>query len=191
MTAMAAPTDDSGEGTDLTSSAVSSTESDAGSDTDSDVESDTESSSESDSSDETSSNELSSDEMSSDEQTSSSGTSSKKPITSQGSGGGSTFIDESGSQIGQNNSSTTVSVPGNLIGTEQDDEEEEDDGNHFTGKTTFAATSIYKIIWLPILLIVLCVGGLVYVNVFVKKQYAIQKSSKKSKYSKSKANRRK
>ncbi len=54
-----------------------------------------------------------------------------------------------------------------------------DTESHFKGETKKAITSIYKVIWIPILLIVICVGALVYVNVFVAKKY--KKTKRKSK----------
>lgn len=157
ITAMA--TEPDGEPVVSTSSALVS--SDIVSDTSSESDS-SDSTSENVSSDNTSSDDASSEDTSSEEtvssDVSSSTTSSKRPITSNGAGAGDTFVDETTSNIGgaSGNDST-----GNT----------EDDMNHFSSETTNSAAAILKVIWLPILLIVVCVVGLIYINMFVKPKY--------------------
>ena len=174
-------TEPDGDATVLTSSefvpsdVVNDTSSESSSvDNDSSEDTPSNSSSDSTSSDETSSDENSSDETTSDEtasgDTSSSDTTSKRPITSEGAGAGDTFIDETGSLVTGSGTVSDTSVPGGLIGTEST-VEPEDDGNHFTGETTTAAAAVMKVIWIPILMIFVCVVGLIYINVFVKPKY--------------------
>lgn len=146
----------------VSSEVVGGTSSESGSgDSSSDNES-TESTPDDTSSGDTASDENSSDDTSSDDTSSgdvsSSETSSKRPITSQGAGAGDTFIDETTSNIGG-------------VSGSDSSENVEDDMNHFTGETTNSAASILKVIWLPILLIFVCIVGLVYINVFVKPKY--------------------
>lgn len=154
---------DEGIGSDESSEENESSSSDesSGDETSSD-----ESSSE-ESSDESSEDGESSDE-SSEEETSSEETSSKKPIYSNGAGGGSTFIDENDSQIAEGNSSIVSSEPTTSSGTSSTGEIQPED-EHFEGEATTVKDKIFKVIWIPIVVSVLCIAGLVYVNLFWNK----------------------
>ena len=131
-------------------------------------------SSEEDTSSEESSSEegTSSDESSSDEATSSTTSTTSKPGQSSAKpGGGSTFIDETGSNV-------TGSIP--TVDVEEGDEEqlyspdEEAEGvdeeieEYEGGKVVAMSSLVYRYIWIPILISLLCIGGLIYVNVFVR-----------------------
>ncbi len=169
--------EESDSSNDSTSSDTSSDETASG-DTSSDgTTSGDASSDESTSSDETTSGEenTSSDQTASgEENTSSDTTSSQRPITSQGAGGGSTFIDEFGSIV-------DVTVPSGEDGETENDvtEEEIDEGEHFVSENISQMSAIIgKIIWIPILFVLLAIGGLVYVNVFYAKKYKKVDNSK-------------
>lgn len=203
------------------SSVSSATSSDTSSEVESDVSSDTSSdgavSSEVSSSDETSSSEgTSSDETSSDEtsseentssESSSSGTSSSGGTTSKPGqssakpGGGSTFIPESGSEV------TVPSAPTPSIDVEEGDEEqlytpdEETEGvdeeieEYEGGKVISMSSLVYRYIWIPVLISLLCIGGLIYVNISFKLKYPksesiASKSGSSAKTKKSGAKRR-
>ena len=152
---------------------TSSDESSSEENTSSDESSSDESSSDESSSDESSSEEgTSSDESSSEEETSSTASTTSKPGQSSAKpGGGSTFIDETGSNV-------TVSVP--TVDVEEGDGEqlyipdEEAEGvdeeieEYEGGKVVAMSSLVYRYIWIPILIALLCIGALIYVNVFVK-----------------------
>lgn len=90
-------------------------------------------------------------------------------ISSAGSGGGPTFIDEtgSGSDIISGNSSQNNDV---TIGTDRPAEEEEFE--YYEGEVSTFGRRIGRVIWIPILMAVLCIAGLVYINVVYKKKFA-------------------
>lgn len=114
----------------------------------------------------TSSTDGDSSEEDSSDSTSSKNTSSKKPIHSTG-GHGNTFISQDVTTGTQNvitsSAAPTVSV--------DYDESYYDDEEHYVAHSKSAANAIYKIIWIPIVLIVLCTGGLVTANVMFRKKY--------------------
>lgn len=148
--------DVSGSSSESSSSDGGDSSSDTSSGVGSDVSSDTSSDTGSDS---TSSDDTSSDDSTSDD-TSSGDTTSKRPVTDGGNGAGNTFIDENGSQVLGGNTS-----PNDSSAIEPEDE------NHFQNETTTAAVSIYKVIWIPILLCIVCIIGLVYVNIFMRPRF--------------------
>ena len=163
----------SSEASSVTEQPSSSLDNDSSTDsTVSDDESEDTSSSESDSesSDASESDASSTDDDSSDadssDSTSSKKTSSKKPIHSTG-GHGNTFISQdvtTGTQsVITSSAAPTVSV--------DYDESYDDDEEHYVAHSKSAANAIYKIIWIPIVLIVLCTGGLVTANVMFRKKY--------------------
>ncbi len=127
----------------------------------------------SDSESDSSSSEVDSSNDNGSSETSSSGTSSKKPIHSTGDHGN-TFIDQdltsdSTSTDNDTESSSSVSVTSSVssdvyCGTDEDID-------NYVGRTNSAANQVYKIIWIPIVLIVLCIGGLVTVNILFRKKY--------------------
>ena len=123
------------------------------------------------------------------EDTSSSSTSSKKPITSVGAGGGSTFVDETDPNVSlpqvtsKVESSDEQDTPGNIPGTDDFEGEDYDEG-----ETISMASRIYNVIWIPIVISLICIGALIYVNVAFRKKFGEVKSQKKVKRT---ANRRK
>lgn len=149
---------------DNDSSSTDSTVSNNESEDTSSIESDLESSDTSES--DTSSIDGDSSEEDSSDSTSSKNTSSKKPIHSTG-GHGNTFISQdvtTGTQsVITSSAAPTVSV--DYFESYDDDEE------HYVARSNSAASAIYKIIWIPIVLIVLCTGGLVTANVMFRKKY--------------------
>lgn len=108
---------------------------------------------------------------SSEVKTSSTGSTSseKRPINSTGGHGGSTFIEQNVSQIASQNTGTTSSEA-ELISSEYSEGTDEEI-DHFVARATTIANDIYKIIWIPITLAVICVIALVTVNVLFKKKY--------------------
>ena len=140
-----------------TSSDVSSNDSsDTGSTTSSDVSSTTSSES----------NESGSDEGNSSSETTSETTSSSEGgITSAGAGGGSTFIDETGSggNVGIGNTSGTDTLEQPI--------DENEDLDHYVGNASTFGSKIYKVIWIPIVVALMCIGGLVYINLVYKKRF--------------------
>lgn len=90
-------------------------------------------------------------------------------ISSAGSGGGPTFIDEtgSGSDIISGNSSQNNDV---TIGTDRPAEDEEFE--YYEGEVSTFGRRIGRVIWIPILMAVLCIAGLIYINVVYKKKFA-------------------
>ncbi len=117
---------------------------------------------------------------SSDEETSSEETTSSKPnkpITSGG-GHGSTFVDETGSQLASENTvSTELEVGEDFISGDYNEGIDEDIDEYYQGEEQgFVADNIYKIIWIPITIALLCIVGLIVVNVMFKKKYPKVKS---------------
>lgn len=155
----------SSSSSDSGSSSTDSTSSDNESENASSDSSDSLNSSDSTESDTSSADGDSSDESSSDS-TSSKNTSSKKPIHSTG-GHGNTFISQdvtTGTQSVITSSATsTVSV--------DYDESYDDDEEHYVARSKSAASAVLKLIWIPIVLIVLCTGGLITANVMFRKKY--------------------
>ncbi len=144
-----------------------STDSDTSGAESDDLSSDDGSSDSSDSSEsDTSSIDGDSSEESSSDSTSSKNTSSKKPVHTTG-GHGNTFISQdvtTGTQsVITSSAASTVSADYN--------ESYDDDEEHYVARSKSAASAIYKLIWIPIVLIVLCVGGLVTANVMFRKKY--------------------
>ena len=86
-------------------------------------------------------------------------------VTSQGAGGGKTFIDETGS-----GSDILIGSVESGNNTQTDERPADDDENidFFEGKVSTFAGKIYKVIWLPIVLSVICIAALIYVNVVLK-----------------------
>ena len=104
----------------------------------------------------------------------SSGTTSSKtnrPIHSTGDGGNN-FISEDGDQLASHNATTsqTASTGSGLI-SEEYVEDDDSDIDYFEGKADTVASNIYKIIWIPILISLLCIGALIYVNIWFQKKY--------------------
>ena len=104
----------------------------------------------------------------------SSGTTSSKtnrPIHSTGDGGNN-FISEDGDQLASHNATTsqTASTGSGLI-SEEYVEDDDSNINYFEGKADTVASNIYKIIWIPILISLLCIGALIYVNIWFRKKY--------------------
>ena len=102
----------------------------------------------------------------------SSGTTTSRPhITSQGAGGTTnSFIQEDPSDLSQNNSMTSS--------TSSDTTEGDDEGYYVENtEVTNFAKKIYKVIWIPIVIAVLCVVGLLYVNVMYKKGIGFAKTT--------------
>ncbi len=166
------------QGSSETSSAASQTSSSS----DSDVSSSTDATSSDNESDSTSSGDGSSDSSDSSEldtssvdsdssvessfdSTSSKNTSSKKPVHSTG-GHGNTFISQ---DVTTGNQSVITSSAAPTVSV--DYVESSDDEEHYVARSNSAASEIYKIIWIPIVLIVLCTGGLVTANVMFRKKY--------------------
>lgn len=113
---------------------------------------------------------------SSDEETSSEGTTSSKPnkpITSGGNPDSSKFIDETGSQLASENQvSTDGEHDEDFISGEYEDGVDEEIDEEYEGENGgFVADDIYKIIWIPITVAVLCIVALVVVNVMFRKKY--------------------
>ena len=185
MTAMATESGDgSSEGGSASSEQITSSETDSVStstSSDSETSSGDETNSESGASsgDETSSgDENSSNEGTSSDSTSSGTTSSKvnKPIYSGGDADGNKFVEQDFSSGTSSTTSSTVSttsssitVSDEPIGDEYVDDPEHDD--HFQGQATTVAGDIYKIIWIPAVISVLCIAALITVNVMFKKKY--------------------
>ena len=118
-----------------------------------------------------SSNESSS-EQSSEEDTSSKGTTSSKPSTKPG---GSTFIDETGSNVSLPSQGGTEVEEGEDETLYTEDAEmgvEEEIEHHEGGKVVAMSSLVYRYIWIPILLAVLCVAALIYVNISFKAKFA-------------------
>lgn len=168
-------TESDGNETESSSSAQSSSQESSSSESSSQESSSAQSSNESskESSSKEEASEPDEDEDEDEDETSSSGTSSRKPITSVGAGDGKTFISETGSEIAEGNSGD-VSIPGDTAGTDPDGEISPDD-EHFEGEATTFASSIYKVIWIPILISLLCIGGLIYINLIWSKQHGLSK----------------
>ena len=124
----------------------------------------------------------SSDEEASSEEgsTSSETTSSKphKPITSGGNPDSNKFVDETGSQLASENVvSTDDTHDDDLISNEYEDGVDEELDEYYEGdESGFVADDIYKVIWIPITIAVLCIVGLIVVNVMFKKKYPKAKS---------------
>ena len=113
--------------------------------------------------------ETSSDESSSDS-TSSKNTSSKKPIHSTGGHGG-TFIEQ---DVTSSRQSVTTSSTVSTTSTESLEsyvEDEDEDVDHYVAHSKSAANAVLKLIWIPIVLIVLCTGGLITANVMFRRKY--------------------
>ncbi len=153
-----------------------SSESDVSSDAQSEVSSGESTSSEATDSGDGSSN---TDTNSTSGSTSSETTSSKvnKPIYSGGGADGNKFVEQDFSSGTSSTTSSTVSttsssvtVSDEPIGDEYVDDPEGDE-NHYQSKATTVAGDIYKIIWIPALISVLCIAALVTVNVMFKKKY--------------------
>ena len=167
IAASATELEDSSADTSVTSvnadvSTVESNNDDTESGTDTDINSQ----------EQTSSEDVSSAEKaeSSESPTSSSTTSSKvnKPIHSGGMSGSGTFVDNVPSQ----NVSTEIEEPISSEYVEGTDEEID----YYQGKATTVASDIYKIIWIPAVISVLCIAALVTVNVMFRKKYPKAKS---------------
>lgn len=117
--------------------------------------------------------------------TSSTGTTSRKPIHSGGGHGGSTFIDQDGSDLASQNAGTTVtSSEAELISSDYSEGTDEEIHNPFIARAVSAADDIYRIIWIPIVIAVLCIGGLVAVNIMFRKKYPKKSASGASRRSK-------
>ncbi len=155
----------SNAGSSSDNSKVSSTESSSTDSTNSAASSSSESSSDISSS---SSKDSSSDENSS-TNTSSGNTSSKKPIHSTGDHGN-TFIDQDFTS-GTESTTTNVSTPDASLISSDYNEGIDIEIDNFVGRTNSAANQIYKIIWIPIVMAVICVGALVTVNILFRKKY--------------------
>lgn len=115
-------------------------------------------------------------DTSSDEETSSEGTTSSKPnkpITSGGNPDSSKFIDETGSQLASENQvSTDGKHDEDFISGEYEEGVDEELDEEYEGENGgFVADGIYKIIWIPITVAVLCIVALVVVNVMFRKKY--------------------
>lgn len=115
-------------------------------------------------------------DTSSDEETSSEGTTSSKPnkpITSGGNPDSSKFIDETGSQLASENQvSTDGEHDEDFVSGEYEDGVDEELDEEYEGENGgFVADGIYKIIWIPITVAVLCIVALVVVNVMFRKKY--------------------
>ena len=128
------------------------------------TESDSESSDTSES--DTSTSDGDEEEEDSSDSTSSKKTSSKKPIHSTG-GHGNTFISQN---VTTSAPSTILSSVASTVSTEYF-ESYDDDEEHYVAHSNSAAKAVYKIIWIPIVLIVLCTGGLITANVMFRKKY--------------------
>ena len=113
-------------------------------------------------------------EISSGTENTSSGTTSSKvnrPIQSTGQGGNN-FIDQDGDQLASQNASTSSgTASGDGLVSEGYVEDDDSDTNFFQGKATTVAENIYKVIWIPILLALICVAALVFVNIWFNKKY--------------------
>ena len=153
-------------------SSLTSSETAASSDSEMSSEQVTSSEESNSSEEETSSDsEVSSEEATgSEEETSSQETSSKKPITSGGAHDGNTFIEQTGSELASDNS---VSGTGDdePISSDYAEGVEDEIGDEYQGNTSFVSDKIYKIIWIPIVFAVLCIAGLVVVNILFRKKY--------------------
>ena len=117
--------------------------------------------------------EIGSQDSSGSEATSSGTTSSKtnRPIQSTGDGG-SNFIDQDGDQLASQNGTTSQdSSSGGALISEEYVEDDDTDVDFFEGKADTVASNIYKIIWIPILISLLCIGALIYVNIRFRKKY--------------------
>lgn len=159
-------------GNESTDSEVTSSETESGSDVTS--------SGDGTSSDVTSSgDETSSDTSSGSGSTSSETTSSKvnKPIYSGGDADGNKFVEQdfssgtsSTASSKPSTTSSSVTVSDEPIGDEYVDDPEGDE-DHFQGEATYVASDIYKIIWIPAVISVLCIAALITVNIMFKKKY--------------------
>ena len=99
----------------------------------------------------------------------SSSASSHAPIISDGGHGGNTFIEQDVSQLTSLNTGT-MSSEAVLISSDYSEGTDEE-LEHYVARATTIANDIYKVIWIPILLIVLCIAALVIVNVMFRKKY--------------------
>ena len=126
----------------------------SGSDSSADISSDVDT-------DTTSSEVTSSDENAS-EVVSNPSTSSKRPTTSEDLGAGDTFVDETSSTVNGSNTVSNTGVPS---------EDSHNDDNYTLSENANNKNSVIKVVWIPILLILICVVGLIYINVFVTPKY--------------------
>ena len=108
---------------------------------------------------------LSSDADSS-ESTSSGNTSSKKPIHTDGGGGGN-FIEQN---VTSSAGSLVSSQATSMIDGEYD-EDYDDDEDHYVAQSGSAAKELYVIIGVVTVIAVLCIAGLIVVNVMFRKKY--------------------
>lgn len=99
----------------------------------------------------------------------SSSASSHAPIISDGGHGGNTFIEQDVSQLTSLNTGTTSSEA--VLISSDYSEGTDEELEHYVARATTIANDIYKVIWIPILLIVLCIAALVIVNVMFRKKY--------------------
>ncbi len=158
--------------TESTDSEVTSSETESGSDIIS--------SGDGTSSDATGSGDGTSSDTSSDSgSTSSETTSSKvnKPIYSGGDADGNKFVEQdfssgtsSTASSKPSTTSSSVTVSDEPIGDDYVDDPEGDE-DHFQGEATYVASDIYKIIWIPAVISVLCIAALITVNIMFKKKY--------------------
>ncbi len=116
-------------------------------------------------------------DISSDEGTVSDNTTSSKPnnpITSGGAHDSNTHIEQTGSELASDNmfsgvdSSASASSDVTSSGVQGEEQYEEEE---YQGKASYVANWFYKLIWIPIVMAVLCIAGLVVVNVMFRKKY--------------------
>lgn len=68
-------------------------------------------------------------------------------------------------------STESTSSEAEMISSDISESVDEEEIDYFQAKVASASKGIYKIIWIPIVLSILCIGGLVTVNVLFRKKY--------------------